>query len=540
MSGEVALPVVELQEKMKTVGKDEASQAGGGRNPAVSASNEIEPEDCVTPVSLTVNGREQWLQSIWSHGMKRMARDGKSPKIPKVPEKLRVETDFKSYYEPSAVSIGPYHCDKPKFQQMEKVKIVTAYLFLTRLAGKMEDVEDVTRLAEDVKVGPVVWTCPNSNSNSSQVYELPKPRQYVTPDVQLLNKFAEEIKKLKDWYDVDSTHRINEEEEFIQMMFLDGCFIIVFIISILNSLVGELGMTKDTINLVQRDILMLENQLPFPVLEALFGIIGSDKSDLYWMLNRYIWYSIIGSKHYVKSGIRFGDEHTNPSHLLDLLQRLWVPNFEKQYSTTTSSSSTSHGIKLNTDENSCFLVRNMKELTATGVSLSPNSSNLLGDIHFSFFLFGSLKIPPIIMDDATKTIFLNAIAHEAGTENESVFTSYVNFLDSLIDDAEDVKVMVSAGVLENYLGGDEEVANFFNKIGAVLRPEFDAYIGVKMKMRKYSASKRIKVATWLAEVKRDHFRNPWTSIAVLAGFLALLLTFVQTYFTIYPRSARFN
>ena len=50
-------------------------------------------------------------------------------------------------------------------------------------------------------------------------------------------------------------------------------------------------------------------------------------------------------------------------------------------------------------------------------------------------------------------------------QNDSAITSYISFLDSLIDEANDVKMLRKAGILYNCLGSDEEVARVFNEIG---------------------------------------------------------------------------
>ncbi len=43
-------------------------------------------------------------------------------------------------------------------------------------------------------------------------------------------------------------------------------------------------------------------------------------------------------------------------------------------------------------------------------------------------------------------------------------------MDSLIDLAEDVMVLRSKGILLNFLGSDQEVANLFNAIAKILVP----------------------------------------------------------------------
>uniref|UniRef100_A0A5B6YPF9 Uncharacterized protein n=1 Tax=Davidia involucrata TaxID=16924 RepID=A0A5B6YPF9_DAVIN len=438
--------------------------------------------------NLQQDSRRQWLEPIWLRAWQWMTGQQSPPTQPdgsttnpvrrchKVPEKLGHDVDLKSYYEPSVVSIGPYHHGKAELQQVESLKDTAATLFI-RMAG----------------------------SDNTMEYT-----------VGLVDKFVADIKGVRNWYDL--TERGIEEEDFIRMMFLDGCFIIMFISCFISSGFKEMGMTKDTISLVQQDIFKLENQLPFVVLEALctdrFKI-----SDLFWMLDRYICYCTIGSNRHFQKGI---EHEAQPLHLLDLLRKRWVgkENFEDHFSKFN------HNFIVERIMTS-RLVRNVKELTTSGIFLKPNSSNLLSDIHCSYFLTGNLTLPPMVIDGSTKTIFLNAIAHEACTRNHFGFTSFVCFLDSLIDNADDVKEMRSAGVLQNFLGSDEEVASLFNQIGAVLEPEIDNYTHVKLQIGSYLASKgRTKVATWLAEVIRYRFRNPLTTVAVIVGFLAIFLTAV--------------
>ena len=51
----------------------------------------------------------------------------------------------------------------------------------------------------------------------------------------------------------------------------------------------------------------------------------------------------------------------------------------------------------------------------------------------------TILLPPIIVDDSTRPKFLNLIAYEMclDFENDFGITSYISFLDSLIDDAKE-------------------------------------------------------------------------------------------------------
>ena len=74
----------------------------------------------------------------------------------------------------------------------------------------------------------------------------------------------------------------------------------------------------------------------------------------------------------------------------------------------------------------------------------------LKDIFFSTLLcFGFLWLPPIIVDDSTRPKFFNLIAYEMCSDfnNDYGVISYISFLDSLIDEANDVKELRKAGIL---------------------------------------------------------------------------------------------
>lgn len=98
-----------------------------------------------------------------------------------------------------------------------------------------------------------------------------------------MNKFNDEgfeevIRKVMKWYDYDWTTPPfnNNIEQVARMMFLDGCFILYFLQCYADFDMNKMEMRHDTIALVERDLLLLENQLPFPVLQTLIHLTFSD------------------------------------------------------------------------------------------------------------------------------------------------------------------------------------------------------------------------------------------------------------------------
>ncbi|RYR74274.1 hypothetical protein Ahy_A02g008925 [Arachis hypogaea] len=85
-------------------------------------------------------------------------------------------------------------------------------------------------------------------------------------------------------------------------------------------------------------------------------------------------------------------------------------------------------------------------------------------------LCGQLMLPGTVINDLTPYLYHNLIAYEMcpAFNHDFEFFSYFSLMDSLIDDAEDVKDLRAAGVLQNLLGSDEDVAKLFNELGHVL------------------------------------------------------------------------
>ncbi|XP_024627693.1 UPF0481 protein At3g47200 [Medicago truncatula] len=123
--------------------------------------------------------------------------------------------------------------------------------------------------------------------------------------------------------------------------------------------------------------------------------------------------------------------------------------------------------------------------------------------------------------------------------------SFFTFMDSLVDNAEDVKELRLAGVFQNLLGSDEELAKLFNDLGDDLPTKMycnNSYTNAVAYSRKYLLIKiqiekhyTNKWKTWLAQAYNTHFNTPWAMIAFLAAMLALVLTFIQTWCAIYPK-----
>ncbi|KAM1079707.1 hypothetical protein EV1_014320 [Malus domestica] len=394
-----------------------------------------------------------------------------NPKIQKVPFMLRDPKTFEKYYEPRAIAIGPFHHGNPRCELAEEFKLKLTKTFL---------------------------------NYTGQTVEAP------------YQKVEAKIKELRDCYAEEAT-QCYDDETLAWMLFLDGCSTLQFIHSFVDEELEELLMRRDQIAFVLQDLFLLENQVPYQVLELLMS--SSNKcGELKKSIKTYVQANIGApgknqseKQEQKQSNVAITmEKEKEPAHLLDLLRTRMV------------------GPAKNPDKRakhySVKFLPNVQELNEAGIDFTVSNSSFLGDISFDSYCFaGHLRLPAISVDDSTGPKFMNLIAYEMchGFHNDFAVTSYISFLGALIDHADDVKKLRSARVLYNLLGSDKEVAQLFNEIGTDLVANNEIYGDVTAEIINHYES---KWKTWIFRFFYHHFSSPWTFLAIL--------TSIQTWFTV--------
>ena len=329
------------------------------------------------------------------------------------------------------------------------------------------------------------------------------------------------IKQLREYYDEEVTEKYSDEA-LAWILFVDGCATLQFIHSVDKNKVKDFKIKNDHVAFVQQDLLLLENQLPYQLLDDLMKMSKEGQNLMTSILNFIVQKCMLANDEPTTK--KFIEMATNgePIHLLDLLRkRLLFDSTPKSPKEVTGQSSMKD----------LHLFRNVHELKEAGIHLKPNNSSCLGQISFTNFYLGILLLPPITVDDSTGPKFFNLIAYEMCPDFENDFgvTSYIVFLDSLIDEAKDVMHLRKARILRNFLGSDEEVAQLFNGLCTDLVQNTEIYDDVRSKIQDYY-NKQWK--TWISEGLHTHFSSPWTVMAFLAALFAILATGVQTVYSV--------
>ncbi|KAH7854205.1 hypothetical protein Vadar_011354 [Vaccinium darrowii] len=407
----------------------------------------------------------------------------KPPKrrIGKVPLTMRRDEKTKGYFDPKVVSIGPYHHGKEELQMAERIKPILAEFFIS---GSGRDVDEFRK----------------------NVLEI--------------------VDEARSYYLEGSTNMYSDEE-FAEMMLLDGFLVAAFIESktpgyknpkILFALETQLGQ-HDRFLLTSDILCLLENQIPFQVLELLMSL-KSKHHKLTEMLDN-VFHSIL-SRESTRQDKRI-DDTKQPIHLLEYLW-LWQNKSNRTRETSTRRI-----------WDKFYSFKSVAELKAKGIYARRGSDFGQRDFKLKsfFFFFAVLEIPPIVLNPHYVIHISNQIAYEWMPNNPTNLPrmAYVNFMKSLINTVEDVKELRARDILFTPCMSDQEVVQIFNSIPTFLMEDFSIYDEVKQKIQRHYNN---KAKTWFAELIHNYFCSPWTFIAFVAAATLIILSFLQTFFTIFP------
>ncbi|KAL1216340.1 hypothetical protein V5N11_006380 [Cardamine amara subsp. amara] len=418
--------------------------------------------------------------------------------IYRVPHSLK-ENDNKSY-SPQTVSLGPYHHGNKQLLPMDHHKWRAVNMVLKHTEQDIEIYIDAMKELE---------------ARARACYEGP--------------------------INMDSNM-------FTQMMVFDGCFVLELLRGAYEGF-SKLGYDRNDpvfamrglTHSIRRDMLMLENQLPLFVLNRLLelqlgtrnqtGLVAQLAARFFnplmptYMPSTKIEISQENNKFFNP----IADKDKEELHCLDVFRRTVLqPSLEPE---PRLSRTRWFGKPLVADKHKQNLVHCVTELREAGVKFKRRKTDRFWDIKFKN---GCLEIPKILIHDGTKSLFSNLIAYEqCHIDSNNDITSYIIFMDNLIDSAEDVRYLHYYGIIEHWLGTDSEVADVFNQLCQEVAFDLDGTYLSKLSNkvdRYYNRRWNVLKAT----LKHKYFNNPWAYFSFFAAVTLLLLTLFQSFFTSYP------
>ncbi|RDY03334.1 UPF0481 protein, partial [Mucuna pruriens] len=386
--------------------------------------------------------------------------------IYRVPQSLR-ETNPKAY-TPSIVCIGPLHRaggvgkEDNIFESMEDLKLQYLKGFLNRTP---------------LGIGDFVSTLQNLEERIRSCYA--EPITYNSDD-------------------------------FLEMILIDACFIIELF---MRRHTFENWVEKDPLlqkpwmrYKIYHDLILLENQLPFFVLEELYNSTGMNQEfPFLQIIYNYLKIGSYGTKCPIE----------RPKHLTDLLR------------TSIISSSQFHFGKPR-ERYKIEQLYSASQLLEAGLKFqfSPNKNIL--DLTYSSDR-GLLTMPILTIDDYSEIQFRNIVAFEqCHFPDTSIISEYLWILDYLINTEKDVNILVDNKIIVNHLGDANAVATMVNSLGLnLLMPTSNSkeFSDLCDSLNKFYEKPLNK---YKAIFMRDYFNTPWKIASTIAAIVLLLLTLIQT------------
>ncbi|OMO96242.1 hypothetical protein COLO4_15416 [Corchorus olitorius] len=295
-----------------------------------------------------------------------------------------------------------------------------------------------------------------------------------------------------------------EPKEFVQMLVLDGFFIIELFRKFAysgnedeeNLRLLWLHIDPPTtefeeekkINLVQMALIFFSGILPGPGLQPFNSL--------------------------VQKGFK---------HLLGLVHENWF------LSHTRIREHFKKPVSLIMDENGIFIPC-AKKLLLSGINFVKKDLIMIRHEHGISLLDisfknGVLYIPTLAVYQDTECIFRNLIAFEQFNKGPTPVTDYTRLMNCLIVDEDDVTMLSQGGIITNYLGSNEDVASMFNKLNDFVYLSRDDF-SYSMLFEAVNNYCQRPLTLWMATARKMQFQIKVGSVIVI------LLTAVQTVFAI--------
>lgn len=386
----------------------------------------------------------------------------------RVPDVLR--DDNERVYVPRLISVGPLHRGS-KLQTMEGIKLWYLHCLLqrdqTRNTGLEHLVEAIRGMEQDCR-----------------------------------DSYEEQI-------DMNS-------DDFVEMLVVDGCFIIELFRKFSqmvptdheDPVFSKSWMHTTLIN----DLLLLENQLPWRVLDRLFDLTRETSAGNY-IHTSLAEITLLYFKVYSLGMLSRTNGASGSKHLLDFIRNSLIRSCGSDDTNVPWSS-----------------IPSVTEIEGSGVMVKAAFHDDMLNIKFEN---GVLVIPRIRFYKNGESLDRNLVAYEQRetTTGVSKFASYAVLLDQLIRSKEDVELLIQRKVTENF-GGDDMAWLLTNPSNGIIVYNFP-HVRLFYELNVFCGTSWI---SWLARLRgrlRTYFRNPFELMNFASAVVVVTaLTLIQTVYSI--------
>ena len=253
---------------------------------------------------------------------------------------------------------------------------------------------------------------------------------------------------------------------------------------------------------------LLENQLPFFVLEQLYNLAGMNQEFPSFLQISFNYLKYVG--------YRTSCPTESPKHFTDLTRTSIISSSKFVLRAQEACKERKH-------------VHSASQLREAGLKfkVSPNENECLLDLTYSNE--GVLTMPILNIADDTEIFFRNIVAFEHChlSDHTNIITQYQKILDFLINTEKDVNILVEKKIIVNTMDDANKVPTMVNNLDSnLIVPRFNShYDSLCNSLNDFYENPRNK---YKAIFIHEYFNTPWKIASTVAAIVLLLLTLIQT------------
>ncbi|GMN56207.1 hypothetical protein TIFTF001_025325 [Ficus carica] len=421
--------------------------------------------------------------------------------IHRIPRNLRKVNE--DSYTPQLISIGPFHHGKPEFKAMDSHKDKYKEELFKRIPG----------------------------GESSKRDEIEK---------RIKNFISESAEDIRGRYagTIDLQDPLFEE-----MILRDACFILEIFQRndfLEESMTDYILSTPWLRKAVKLDLLLLENQLPFDVLQQLY-----DHFRTYLPAAKAPHSSVAHRMHpFLRLTCSFFKDHiltqsdwekfadiVEVKHFTNLLREFWLPKkfMKKKFGQEDMGDKRYLYSATKLDKAGVTFERADKGTSLTDVKIFK--APILKFVPAINCM--QLRLPELKLECDTECLLRNVMALEQCLyPKEDYICGYIALMDQLINTSEDVEFLVERKILTNLLGSNKEAARLFNGLCCKIPREKSFYAHYYSELNTFYEN-RWNVTR--ATLKKVYFKDLWTGSSTIVGLFVLLFTVTATTRNVYLR-----